>query len=47
MAVRFNEDKEIVQMVKDGLKRTGGYCPLIDAPPLPEDAPVVNPSMEL
>ena len=27
MAVRFNEDKEIVQMVKDGLKRTGGYCP--------------------
>ena len=27
MAVRFNEDKEIVQMVKDGLKHTGGYCP--------------------
>ena len=27
MAVRLNEDKELVQMVKEGLKRTGGYCP--------------------
>jgi len=27
MAVRLNEDKEMVQMVKEGLKRTGGYCP--------------------
>jgi len=27
MAVRFNEDKEIVASVKEGLKRTGGYCP--------------------
>ena len=27
VAVRFNEDQQIVQMVKDGLKRTGGYCP--------------------
>ena len=27
MAVRLNEDKEMVQMVKDGLKRTGGYFP--------------------
>jgi len=27
MAVRLNEDKEMVQMIKDGLKRTGGYCP--------------------
>lgn len=27
MAVRLNEDKEIVATVKDGLKRTGGYCP--------------------
>ena len=27
MAVRLNEDKEIVQTVRDGLKRTGGYCP--------------------
>ncbi len=27
MAVRLNDDKEMVQMVKDGLKRTGGYCP--------------------
>ena len=27
MAVRLNEDKEIVQTVREGLKRTGGYCP--------------------
>ena len=27
MAVKLNEDKEMVQIVKDGLKRTGGYCP--------------------
>ena len=27
MAVRLNDDKEMVQMIKDGLKRTGGYCP--------------------
>ena len=27
MAIRLNEDKEMVQVVKDGLKRTGGYCP--------------------
>jgi len=27
MAVRLNEDKEIVASVKEGLKRTGGYCP--------------------
>ena len=27
VAIRLNEDKEMVQMVKDGLKRTGGYCP--------------------
>ena len=27
MAVRLNEDKEMVQMIKDGLKRTSGYCP--------------------
>ena len=27
MAVRLNEDKEIVKTVKEGLKRTGGYCP--------------------
>ena len=25
--VRFNEDREVVAMVKEGLKRTGGYCP--------------------
>ena len=27
MAVRLNEDKEMVQRIKEGLKRTGGYCP--------------------
>ena len=27
MAVRLNEDKEMVQMIRDGLKRTGGFCP--------------------
>ena len=27
MAVRLNEDMEIVNAVKEGLKRTGGYCP--------------------
>ena len=25
--VRLNEDAEVVRMVKEGLKRTGGYCP--------------------
>ena len=27
MSVRFNEDKEVVKNIKEGLKRTGGYCP--------------------
>ena len=27
MAVRLNDDQEMVKIVKDGLKRTGGYCP--------------------
>ena len=27
MKVRFNEDQEIVNSVKEGLVRTGGYCP--------------------
>ena len=27
MSIRLNEDKEIVAMVRDGLKKTGGYCP--------------------
>ena len=26
MAIRLNEDKEMVQTIRDGLKRTGGYC---------------------
>jgi ferredoxin-thioredoxin reductase catalytic subunit len=27
MKVSFNPDQEIVDIVKEGLKRTGGYCP--------------------
>ncbi|MBQ9929465.1 MAG: ferredoxin thioredoxin reductase catalytic beta chain [Oscillospiraceae bacterium] len=27
MAVRLNEDKEMVAVIQEGLKRTGGYCP--------------------
>ena len=27
MAVRFNEDTELVAQIKEGLKRKGGYCP--------------------
>ena len=27
MAVRLNEDKEVVSAIQEGLKRTGGYCP--------------------
>lgn len=27
MSVRFNSDENIVKTIKDGLKRTGGYCP--------------------
>lgn len=27
MKIRLNEDAEIVRTVKEGLARTGGYCP--------------------
>ncbi len=27
MKVIYNPDKEIVERIKEGLKRTGGYCP--------------------
>jgi len=27
MKVRFNENSEIVDMIKEGLEKTGGYCP--------------------
>lgn len=27
MAIRLNENKEVVKTVKDGLKAKGGYCP--------------------
>lgn len=29
MKVRFNEDAEVVRMVKEGLEARGGYCPCI------------------
>ena len=27
MKIRFNEDKAIVEMIKQGLEEKGGYCP--------------------
>ena len=27
MKITLNPDKEIVKMIKDGLKKNGGYCP--------------------
>ena len=27
MGVELNKDKEIVKAIKEGLKKTGGYCP--------------------
>ena len=27
MKVRLNENAEIVKMIQEGLKNTGGYCP--------------------
>lgn len=27
MKVTFNKNEEIVKMIQDGLKQTGGYCP--------------------
>ena len=27
MKVRYNDDPEVVASVKEGLERTGGYCP--------------------
>ncbi len=27
MAVKLNDNAEVVARVKEGLKRTGGYCP--------------------
>ena len=27
MNVKENDNKEIVKMVREGLKKTGGYCP--------------------
>ena len=27
MKISLNPDKEIVKTIKEGLKRTGGYCP--------------------
>ncbi len=27
MKVTLNQDKEVVKIIQEGLKRTGGYCP--------------------
>ena len=27
MAIRLNENAELVKMIRDGLKENGGYCP--------------------
>jgi len=27
MGIRLNEDKEVVTMIREGLKAKGGYCP--------------------
>ncbi|MGN0595143.1 MAG: ferredoxin-thioredoxin reductase catalytic domain-containing protein [Hominimerdicola sp.] len=27
MAVKYNDNKEIVEKIKKGLQKTGGYCP--------------------
>ena len=27
MGVKLNPDQEVVKTIKEGLKRTGGYCP--------------------
>lgn len=27
MKITLNPDKEVVAMIKEGLERTGGYCP--------------------
>ena len=27
MKIRYNENEEIVKVVKEGLKESGGYCP--------------------
>jgi len=27
MAIKLNDNKEVVEAIKEGLKRNGGYCP--------------------
>ena len=27
MKIKFNDNPEIVKMIKEGLEKTGGYCP--------------------
>jgi len=27
LAIKLNENKDIVDTIKEGLKKTGGYCP--------------------
>ena len=27
MKIKYNDDQSVVEMIKEGLKKTGGYCP--------------------
>ena len=27
MQIRFNDDQKMVEKIREGLRRTGGYCP--------------------
>ena len=36
MAVRFNEEQDMVKKIQEGLKRKGGYCPC-KLPVIPEN----------
>lgn len=27
MKIRYNDDREVVEKIREGLRRTGGYCP--------------------
>ena len=43
MAVRFNEDQDMVKKIQEGLKRKGGYCPC-KLPVIPENPPAEPPA---
>ncbi len=29
MKIRLNEDKEVVELIREGLRRRGGHCPCV------------------